>query len=259
MPDFFVFSKVIPLFLNPLPLILLVLILWPLWIARKKPRLVVIPLLAMFLWVISTPWFADTALTWWEQPRKAAASLPPQSDIAIVLGGMSNPLTATPGHLEWGSASERLLEALELYRDGRVGALLITSGSGNLLAPEAAEAPALAAFARRWGVVESDLLVESASRNTRENASLSLPMLQKRQVKSVVLITSAAHMNRSEAVFRKALAGTGLTLALWPVDTRVSGTPFPFNAVADPASLAETSAVLREVVGWVAYRLAGFL
>jgi len=215
--------------------------------------------LTLLLWVLSTPWFADTLLTWWEQPRRALATLPPQSDVAVVLGGMSNPLAATLDHWEWGGAPERLLSALELYRSGRVGALLITSGSGNLLAPEAAEAPGLAAFARRWGLPEKDLLVESASRNTRENASLSLPLLVERKARSVVLITSAAHMNRAEAVFRKTLAGTGITLELWPVDTRVSHAAFPFNAVADPDSLAQTTAVLREVVGWGAYRLAGFL
>ncbi len=260
MPDFFTVSKWLPLFLNPLPLFLLFVFLVGLFTRRKSKLAGLIPLAAVLFWVASTPWCADQLARWWEEPRKAAIEVADKADVAIVLGGLSNPLSSTRDHLELSSAAERLVEAVQLYRNGKVGALLITSGSGDVLHPEAAEAPELAAFARAWGVPEKDLLVEGKSRNTHENATLSLPLVTKKGWKKVVLVTSAWHMKRALGVFRKAgYQAEGRTLTTWPVDTAESRTAWPFNAVPDPASLGVVQTVLKEAVGWDVYLAQGYL
>jgi uncharacterized SAM-binding protein YcdF (DUF218 family) len=260
MPDFFAISKILPLFLFPLPLFLLLVILLSAIASRKSLLARAILGVAVVFWAASTPWVADQFARWWEDPRKATVELPLRSDVAVVLGGLTNPLSSTKEHLEFGGASERLLEALLLYKEGRVGAILITSGSGDLLHPEAAEAPELAAFARRWGVPEVDLVVESKSRNTRENASLTLPLIRERGWKTVVLVTSASHMKRSVAVFRKAGFGSdGLSLTTWPVDTLETHAAWPFNAIPDAVSLLAVQVLLKEVVGWAVYGVQGYL
>jgi len=138
--------------------------------------------------------------------------------------------------------------------------LLITSGSGDLLNQDAKEAPALGQWAMAMGVPPEAIVVESASRNTRENASLSLPLAQERGYRSFVLVTSASHMPRSAAIFRKAGYGAeGRTLVLWPVDTQQSQTRFPFNALPDPSALATVHAVIREVLGYAVYAVQGYL
>jgi uncharacterized SAM-binding protein YcdF (DUF218 family) len=149
---------------------------------------------------------------------------------------------------------------VSLYKEGRVKALLITSGSGDLLDQDHVEAPGLAAWARSMGVPAEAVVVESKSRNTRENATLSLPLAEAKGYRSFVLVTSAAHMRRSEAIFRKAgYAKDGRTLVTWPVDTQRSATKFPFNAVADPSSLATVQGVLKEAVGYAVYWVQGYL
>jgi uncharacterized SAM-binding protein YcdF (DUF218 family) len=259
MPDFFSLSKTIPLFLNPLPLFLLFLMVFSIVVRRSSGSRWIL-LSAIVFWTISTPWFADQLARWWEEPRKADVELPAHIDVAIVLGGMSNALTSNKEHLEFGSSSERLLEAIHLYKAGRVSALLITSGSGDLMNQEATEAPDLAAFALQWGVSPADLVVESKSRNTRENASLSLPLLKNKGWKSAVLITSAWHMKRAAGVFRKAgYTQNGLKLALWPVDTRESRRAWPLNFFPDEGCLETTQILLREVVGWAVYGTQGYL
>lgn len=259
MADFFSLSKTLPLLLNPLPLFLLFLMIASI-ANRKKVASRWILLSAVVFWVLSTPWLADQLSRWWEEPRRAAVELPQHSDVAIVLGGMSNPLSSNKEHLEFGSSSERLLEAIHLYKTGRVSALLITSGSGDLLKPEAAEAPDLAAFALEWGVAPADLLVESKSRNTHENATLSLPFLQKKAWKSAVLVTSAWHMKRAAGVFRKAgYTQGGLKLSLWPVDTLESRRGWPLNLFPDAGSLETTQVIFREVLGWLVYGTQGYL
>jgi len=259
MPDFFVISKIAPLFFYPLPFILL-LIFFVSWWLKKNPVRWIVRIAVVVLWIVSTPWCADQVSQWWEMPRSTRDKLPPVSDVAVVLGGLSDATVSTPEHLEFNRSVERLTEAVALWREGRVKALLITSGSGDLLDPTALEAPGLGAWARSMGVPAEDILVESKSRNTRENATLSLPLAQGRGFHSFVLITSAVHMPRAAAIFQKAGYGAvGRSLALWPVDTQRNTEKFPFNAVPDPSSLTTVQAVLREVVGYWVYRAQGYL
>jgi len=196
----------------------------------------------------------------WESPRVSRASLPARSDVAVVLGGLSDPTVSTPEHLEFNRAAERATEAVALYREGRVGAILVTSGSGELLDPGAVEAPGLAAWIRAQGVAADAVFVEDRSRNTRENATLSLPLARAHGWKSVVLITSAVHMPRSAAVFRRAgWAAEGRSLSFWPVDTQTHRTAFPFSLVPDPLSLGVVQSVLKERAGFLVYQLQGYL
>lgn len=259
MPDFFVFSKIIPLLFYPLPLLLLGMFVITWFLKRNPVRWAMRIALACF-WLFSTPWLADVASRWWESPRSIRAELSPVSDVAVVLGGLSDPTSSTSEHLEFARSVERLTEAVALYKEGRVKAVLITSGSGDLLNQEAKEAPGLAAWARSMGVADADLVVESASRNTRENATLSLPLAEAKGFHSFVLITSASHMPRSAAIFRKAgYDQNGRTLALWPVDTQRSDTRFPFNAVPEPMALATVQSVLKEMLGYGVYWAQGYL
>lgn len=259
MPDFFILSKLLPLFLYPLPFFLIVIFCLT-WGLKKNPVRWIVRAAVLFFWVISTPWFADLTSQTWEVPRKKLAEIPRVSDVAVVLGGMSDPVLSTEHHLEWGRAAERLTEAVALWRAGRVKALLITSGSGDPWNQDAKEAPGLAAWARSMGVPDEALVVESQSRNTRENAVLSLSLAEARGYKTFVLITSAGHMRRSEAIFLKAgYASQGRSLVTWPVDTQADSRRFPVSWVPDPGSLATVQSHLKEVVGYLVYRAQGYL
>lgn len=259
MPDFFVFSKTLPLLLFPLPLTLLLLFFLSFFL-KKNPVRWIFRGIVVLLWIISTPWAADQLSQFWETPRSERRQLPAVSDVAVVLGGLSDPTVSNAEHTEFGKQVERLTEAVMLYKEGRVRALLITSGSGDLWNQEAKEAPHLVEWAKTMGVKEADVVVESASRNTRENATLSLPLADARGFKSFVLVTSASHMPRSAAIFRKAgYDRDGRTLVLWPVDTQQTDTRFPSNAVPDPAALSTVQSVLREMLGYVVYWTQGYL
>jgi len=259
MPDFFAWSKILPMLLYPLPALLLALLVLTWWM---KPRVMrwIIRVLVLVLWTISTPLAADWLLGLWQPGLKHRADLPAVSDTAVVLGGLSDGGNADPEHLDFNSAAERLTEAVQLWREGRVKTILITSGSGTLSRPEAREAPGLARWARQAGVPEEALIVESASRNTRENAVFSLPLLEARGLESAVLITSAVHMPRSEAIFRKAgYADAGRTLVTWPVDRWSQFADLPFCLVPDPSSLAAVQGLLKEWAGFAVYKALGYL
>jgi uncharacterized SAM-binding protein YcdF (DUF218 family) len=57
---------------------------------------------------------------------------------------------------------------------------------------------------QEWGVPKDAILMEGASENTRQNATMSYETLAPRGIHKILLVTSAMHMPRAAAVFRKA-------------------------------------------------------
>src|SRR5260370_7247985 len=66
------------------------------------------------------------------------------------------------------------------------------------------EAEAARSVLEDWGVPESAILVETRSKNTAENGSFSRDLLASRGIHRALLVTSAYHMPRAVAAFRKA-------------------------------------------------------
>lgn len=65
--------------------------------------------------------------------------------------------------------------------------------------------------------------VESSSRDTRENASRTLPMLAAAGVKQVVIVTDDAHMRRALRAFEAVGGPLGLSIVAAPIGLRADG------------------------------------
>src|SRR5205085_6891262 len=76
------------------------------------------------------------------------------------------------------------------------------------------EAEAARTVLEEWGVPESAILVETRSKNTAENGAFSRDVLATRGIQRVLLVTSAYHMPRAVAAFRRA----GLQVSPSPTD-----------------------------------------
>ena len=123
-----------------------------------------------------------------------------QYDVGIVLGGMfeyNNDLNV----LSVRTHADRIWQAITLYKKGKIKKILISGASGYVSDRGLQEAVQLKEVLVDWGIPEKDLLVETVSRNTHENAletknvlETSYPHLEKR-----LLITSGFHMKRAEA------------------------------------------------------------
>ena len=69
---------------------------------------------------------------------------------------------------------------------------------------DASEAEAMRTVLRAFGVPDSAIVLEARSRNTRQNATDSAAILAERNIRRVLLVTSASHMARSVSHFRAA-------------------------------------------------------
>ena len=128
----------------------------------------------------------------------------------VVLGGGSNNLRAHGRQISTVTmdAGLRVLEAARLFEllkgSGVEGPAIIASG--GVTERDAAAAPEAAALRRALldaGIPEHRIVLESESKNTREEAIIVKRMLAERQVTSFVLVTSPLHMRRSMLAFEQ--------------------------------------------------------
>ncbi len=181
----------------------------------------------------------------------------PREPAIIVLGGFMHPPTATHRHGELAEAGDRLLHGFELYRAGKSPLILITGGDVPMFGSGiATESEAARTILEEWGVPEPAIMVETRSKNTEENARFSRDLLAARNIHSALLVTSAAHMPRAVAVFRKA----GLEVFPSPTDFQTGWpTPdLPFEFLPEPDALSNSANALKEYIGLFVYRLRGW-
>jgi uncharacterized SAM-binding protein YcdF (DUF218 family) len=188
--------------------------------------------------------------------RGAASTFRPDAayDAAVVLGGMvDGGASRASGEVELSEASDRVTRALELWRSGRVRAIVLSGGDVWPRPGEPPEAERLAAKLVAWGVPAEAVVIEGKSRNTRENAIETARVVAARGYTSLVLVTSALHMPRALGCFR----AVGLTPDALPVDRR--GSDGSGDGWLPRASeLSKATDVLRELGGRLAYRVMGY-
>lgn len=180
-------------------------------------------------------------------------------EMAVVLGGM----TEYDGDLEELTVrrgADRIWQAISLYKMGKIRKILISGDSGYVTSRGLKEAKQLKEVLVRWGIPENDLVVEEVSRNTCENAVESYRIIQQSypHIDKVLLITSARHMRRASACFDK----VGLQHDLFTTDkfTGVNNYIFWDEYFVPQASIMdEWSALIKEWVGYISYRIVGYI
>jgi uncharacterized SAM-binding protein YcdF (DUF218 family) len=252
---FFILSKILPNFVYPVPLLFFALLGILIFYQRRQARRVLLTILVVF-YGLSIPITADSLMRWLEGPYRTPGDLRQKYDTVIVLSGILHLQQSQPGHLEFNDAVDRALAGVALVKQGKGATLLLAGGSGSLFHQDISEAVLLRDFVIEFGLQPQQILLDTTSRNTYENAVNAAKIVRAHHYQHVLLVTSAAHMRRSLAAFHK----QGISPDPYPVDIRTGEreiTPFSFIPSAD--SLAGATEVIREVFGLVAYRLQGYI
>lgn len=185
------------------------------------------------------------------RPEQAPATV---SGIIVLGGGVDGAVNLARGNYELNAAGDRLVEAAVLAHRYPQAKVIVSGGSGNFLFDGEADADTAPRLLSALGIAPERLLLENRSRDTYENAQFSRELANPQPGDTWLLVTSAFHMPRSMALFRKA----GFDVVAWPTDYRTSGREgvgfFTDNATD---SLQKSTIALREWIGLVAYWLAG--
>ena len=255
---FFLFSKVFEFALNPLTWLLIVL-LWA-WRTKSNTRRRRLAFLAFWSFIVFTNSFLlRIAYRVWEvNPVRITSLQENPFDAAIVLGGFGGEHKEFGDRIDFGESANRLTQALELYQQKRVEAILITGGVTQILTKKRNEGVATELFLKRIKFPTKDLLVEKKSRNTFENASNSASMLKNSGLAhgQFLLLTDGWHMRRALSCFRK----SGLDVS--PFSTSGEGPIFDSLTpkviiVPNPRGFELWQRLFKEIVGFVVYHISG--
>lgn len=152
----------------------------------------------------------------------------------VLIGGLRQPLLTAVGRflvvqdrldradviivLSGGRGDERVRQAAELYRQGYAPLVLLSGGEemAGISVPEMLRRQALA-----LGIPPDALLSEPDSTSTAEQARFLRPLLEPRGIRRAIIVTSSYHTRRTRRLFRRAFAGSGIDLRVYPVQRDV--------------------------------------
>ncbi len=254
---FFILSKTLDFLLSPL-IWLSIIFLWAL--LTKKPllkkRLFRLGV-GLFL-LLSNPLLINLALLTWEIPPTPLTSINKNYDFAIVLTGITQNAHKTPSdRVYMQEGADRILHALMLYRKGKVKKILITGGTVEVMGKKhTSEAILLAQILAHAKVSKDDILLETSARNTHENAKNTKQLLVKKYPQNrLLLITSAFHMRRAEACFKK----VGLEVVPFSAGFHTQDLKWKTAwLIPTGRALQLWSLLIHEVSGYLIYKIVGY-
>jgi uncharacterized SAM-binding protein YcdF (DUF218 family) len=202
----------------------------------RRVGLVLCAVAGCVLWALATPRVADRLVHWEETHTVLDVTKPLAAQALVILGGGAR--ADAPEYASAAPSAATLERLVYGARVARATALpvLVTGGRS--------EAPAMSEFLRRdLGVMT--MWTENRSADTYDNARRSWAILSPAGVRTIVLVTSAVHMDRARAEFESA----GFTvipapMSIWtPKDAGVA------RWVPSADSLARSQRVLHECLG----------
>lgn len=118
------------------------------------------------------------------------------ADVIIVLGAAAYDARPSPVF------EERLRHGVDLYKRGLAPKLLFTGGYGGTGA-RFSEAQVGRRYALRQGVPAGDILIESISRNTRQNLREARQLMHTHELHRAIVVSDPLHMARALRISRE--------------------------------------------------------
>jgi uncharacterized SAM-binding protein YcdF (DUF218 family) len=248
---FFIASKIIWALIRPETL-LVVLFGFGTLFHRLRWRKLSFRLLAsatLFTALIAIFPVGDAFLAPLERKYPSSPSIDQVAGIVVLGGGEVDIQSAAWGLPMTGEAGERFLAVLTLAHEHPEALVIFSGGSGRLLGGKSGADIAEDIFLGA-GHPSERLILERASRNTADNATMSLELMPGDLEGNWLLVTSAFHMPRAVGSF---CAAGWKGIVPWPTDYRSGGfvDRIGWN-FAD--NLQDLNVGVREWIGLLAYR-----
>lgn len=244
---FYVEKLLSALVLPPLGLILLAF--FGLWLARRRPRLghSIAAIALLGLAVLSLPPVADALMDSLESRPPISAQKLARAQAIVILGGGNYPTAPEYGDdtvNRW--TLERVRYGVQLQK--RSGLPILVSGGAPFGGRPEGEIMKEAIERDFHGRVQ---WVESASRDTAENAAYSATMLKAAGVKRIALVSHGWHLPRAVELYER----QGLEVLSAPTGFSTPAPSLFARALPSAASLNQSSTALHEWLGILVQRL----
>ena len=246
---FFISSKILSFLSNPI-FWFFSLLISSIIFKKKRKRILHITLFLFYLF--TNNFITDRLAIIWETSPKSISSLTNNYKYGIVLGGYSS-YNKTTEHIDFNDRGDRLISAIELYKLKKIEKIIISGGNGGLINNKTKESEWSKNFLINMGVQRKDILLESNSRNTIENAQYTARLIKKDISKESLLITSADHMRRANFCFLK----NNFKIETYPTDCSITKIPLTFDYLFIPniEALKKWESLIHECIGYISYRI----
>ncbi|HQX80721.1 MAG TPA: YdcF family protein [Vicinamibacterales bacterium] len=248
----FLLSKVLPQFVLPLGMCLILLV-WGLARRRRAPMLAALVVLLVSTNPYVGSWLMRATENWAVRP---SAALSPVVDAIVVLSAGRGLAPGPERVSEWGDPN-RFFGGVELFQAGKAPLLVFTAAPIAGAPDLPTEGDLLARQAMALGVPADRIAITGRVANTADEAREVASLLRARQLTSpkILLVTSAFHMRRARLVFEQ----HGFVVTSFPVDFALDAydglTLMRFLPSVD--ALRQTHTALRELYGRAFYWLWG--
>lgn len=252
--------SLIPL-LEPIGFVWLCLWIAAVWLWIKKRRGVAMFLLVLvaFMWVVGCSRIPGDLVATLEEPFIVRdLDKLPTCDAVVVLGGAVRPSKFDVAGLDFKPAADRVIMGLELIRRGKAGNLVVSGAVQNVNGRKLVEADLIRHWLATWHLPNAPVESLSDCCNTHDEALRVAALRREKGWQNILLVTSAYHMKRAQAVFRTA----GVPVVCVPCDfqTEISiETEWRWAWVPRHGGFEKLSLYIHEQIGWVMYRWRGWI
>lgn len=240
--------KILPWFVSPMALILTLFLIGIVFHRR------------VFLWtglsvllLLSNPLLANYFFSTLEHPLQPhVAESASKADAVVVLSGILTSVNTPKGIITEWDDPDRFFAGIELIKSQKAKTLIFTGGKVPWQPDAIPEGQILRQAAISMNIEKDMIQVTPEVQNTFQEAEAVAKMLPKGS--SILLVTSAFHMNRAQFVFEQ----VGLKVIPFAVDFKAqkSGNPLTIMHFLPSAdALDKFSQAIREYIGRIYYRL----
>lgn len=247
MDFFYIISKIFTFFLAP-AIWILIFVMWRYFAKRRSiKRRLTIAAICIFIFFSNEVIYTLLANAW--QPKPVTLNQK-QYEAGIVLGGIVAFDKKKKGF--FGEDEDRFYQAYKLYHAGTIKKILVSGGTVDKYLPE--EADFIKNEMIAIGVKPEDIITETRSKSTRENAFFSKKIIDSLHIKApYVLITSAQHMPRASRLF----ANAGLNVVAYPCAYSVINENFtPDDYLLPKIRILDAwQRFIKELAGFIIYNV----
>jgi uncharacterized SAM-binding protein YcdF (DUF218 family) len=216
------------------------------------------------LFISSNAWVSHYLVRSLEWQKVSSGELPTAGAI-VILGGATKSAYPPRPVVDLNEAGDRVIYAAQLYRQNKAPIIIPTGGRIDWRGKGNSESEDITTILTSIGIPAEAIVQEPLALNTYQNAVNVKKILTERNIKQVLLVTSAMHMPRSLLIFER----QGINAIPAPCDFRVSQGELEelssspkaaiLNLFPDPMNMQEFSSAIKEYVGMIVYMIRGWI
>jgi len=237
--------KILPAFVLPIMLVIIVILIG---LIKNKKKIIYIAI--GVLYIISTPIFSNNFMKLVEgsEYRKPISAIDSADAIVVLSGMLEINEVGDSTYIEWGDP-DRFFGGIALFKAGKAQKLVFTGGKMPWDKAKKTEGEVLKEYAIANGIPSEKIFISKDVENTADEAVAVKELIS--PSKSIILVTSAFHMNRAQRLFEK----QGFKVIPCKVDYKTAGenaiTVIDFLPSAGNLGMIETG--IRELLGRLFY------